>query len=187
MINLKKLVPVFILAGMIGISYATEYKTKFDHFLNNENVPFLTADKKDNVTTSNAKSKTKYFNNQVFIAAHINFESGSAELSEDAKHIIDERVMRLQGKFQLTGKISIEGHSDHGETIVFGKDLSLERAKAVADYILEKATRVKKQDLAVIGLGSDAPILIAQSIEEKAQNRHVFIFAVGKALPLAKK
>lgn len=187
MLQIKNLISAILLAGTAGFVQASDYQTKFEQFLNNDKLPIFAADKKDRVETDTAKSKSRYYNDQIFIAVQINFDSGSSELSDDAKHIIDERVMRLQGNYLPTGQISIEGHSDHAETIVFGNELSQKRAQAVADYILKSAKRITEKDISVTGLGSDAPLLSGQSAEAKAQNRHVFIFSRGKAIPMSNK
>lgn len=86
----------------------------------------------------------------------INFNSGSAELSQKSKQIIDTQMVPF---IENNGSAYIElsGNTDSSGTAAVNKPLSQKRAKVVADYLVSQ-WEVNAKRLRVTGNGSDHPI-----------------------------
>lgn len=99
----------------------------------------------------------------------IEFESGSAVLLPAGTQILDEMVValnRVQGK-----NVKIIGHTDSQGIPVKNKELSLQRADAVKQYLIAKniaATRLSTE-----GLGADKPVADNASPEGRKKNRRI--------------
>lgn len=105
------------------------------------------------------------------------FAFGKAELEESTASFLDELVVLLQDNpgFDLR----IVGHTDNVGTKNANYDLSVQRAQAVADYLLERG--VPEEQIEVIGRGDTEPIVANTTEEEKAKNRRVqFIITVNR-------
>lgn len=81
----------------------------------------------------------------------INFNSGSATLSDDAKYTIDKEFVNIAKTF-AQARVRIEGNTDAVGNGAFNKALSLKRAQAVADYLI-KEYRFDSNRFIVIGNG----------------------------------
>ncbi len=97
---------------------------------------------------------------------NINFETGSAELSDGSKNALDGIVKFL--KDNPDKNIKVIGHSSTDGTDEINIPLSKERAKAVTDYIEKQG--VDGSRLSYQGMGSSKPIS-----EEPEKNRRVEI------------
>lgn len=70
-------------------------------------------------------------------ALPINWDSGSASLTAEARNIIDSRLLPVLA--QNTGvKVELASHTDSQGGAASNQDLSERRAKAVADYLITK-------------------------------------------------
>jgi OOP family OmpA-OmpF porin len=132
------------------------------------------------VTAPTAASLTGTVDDQIEIAAAMLFGFDSAELTDDARAVIDERVQALRGRARLTSTMLIEGHTDSIGPAEYNLRLSERRAQAVADYILSQAYRLSAEDIQVVGLGEDQPVASNATTEGRAENRRVVLFATGK-------
>lgn len=105
----------------------------------------------------------------------INFTSGSAELSQKSKQVIDAQMMPF---IENNGSAYIElsGNTDSTGSADVNKPLSFKRAKVVADYLVTQ-WEVNPKRLKITGNGSDRPICTsapAEGVSEdecKAMNR----------------
>jgi OOP family OmpA-OmpF porin len=131
------------------------------------------------VTTPTAKTVTTTIKQRVTIAAEMLFGFDSAELSEDAKTVIDERIQTLRGGVQLSSAMRVEGHTDSTGPEAYNMKLSQRRAQAVADYIVSESYNVTASDIEVVGMGESNPIASNATREGRAQNRRVVIEAQG--------
>jgi outer membrane protein OmpA-like peptidoglycan-associated protein len=117
---------------------------------------------------------------KVTIAAAMLFAYDSAELSDDAKAVIDERIQTFRGKAKLTSAMRIEGHTDSAGPEAYNLALSQRRAQAVADYIVSQSYNVKASDIEVVGMGESDPAASNETAEGRATNRRVVIMAEGE-------
>ncbi len=100
---------------------------------------------------------------------YINFDVDKASLKPDGQSTVAEIVKYLQAN--PTVKISIEGHTDNTGEAKHNKDLSLQRANTVMNELTAK--QIKKENLSVVGYGSEKPLVANDSEENKAKNRRV--------------
>ena len=101
------------------------------------------------------------------------FKFDSAELSPEAKSILDKFVQRLieenKGVF-----IEIQGHTDNTGTDEVNMALGLKRAESVMMY-LYKQHRIPLHRMSVVSLGSSVPVADNSSRDGRSQNRRVEI------------
>jgi OOP family OmpA-OmpF porin len=135
------------------------------------------------VAAETAATATTTVMEKISIAAAMLFDFDSAELSGDAKAVIDERIETLAGNVKLTSIMRVVGHTDSTGPEEYNQGLSQRRAQAVADYIVSQAYRVTASDIEVIGKGETQPVASNDTREGRAQNRRVEIFAQGQAAP----
>jgi len=103
----------------------------------------------------------------------VRFPVNKAEISDEAKAMIDEAVGPLvqanRGVF-----FEIEGHTDSTGDEAYNFKLGEERAMAVRDYIA-KSHSVALNRLNVISYGEEKPVTDNKTREDRAQNRRVVI------------
>lgn len=131
------------------------------------------------VTTPSAVSVSTKVMEKVTVSGQMLFAFDSAELTEDAKTIIDERIERIKGRVKLTSIMKVEGHTDSTGPEAYNQKLSQRRAEAVADYIAKNSVRVRADDIQAIGKGESEPVESNDTKEGRALNRRVVIFAEG--------
>ena len=131
------------------------------------------------VAAPTAASITGKVMHKITIGAAMLFGFDSAELSDDAKAIIDERIQTLRGSAKLTSKMRIEGHTDSSGPEAYNVGLSKRRAQAVADYIVSQSYNVKASDIEVVGMGESDPVASNATAQGRADNRRVAILAEG--------
>jgi peptidoglycan-associated lipoprotein len=103
----------------------------------------------------------------------VRFPVNKAEISDEAKALIDEAVAPLvqanRGVF-----LEIEGHTDSTGDDAYNRRLGEERALAVRDYIAKKDS-IALSRLNVISYGEEKPVVDNATREDRAQNRRVVI------------
>jgi outer membrane protein OmpA-like peptidoglycan-associated protein len=103
----------------------------------------------------------------------VRFPVNKAEISDEAKALIDETVAPLvqanQGVF-----LEIEGHTDNTGDAAYNFKLGEERAMAVRDYIA-KTDNIALNRLNVISYGEEKPVVENKTRDDRAQNRRVVI------------
>jgi NitT/TauT family transport system substrate-binding protein len=97
------------------------------------------------------------------------FASGSAALDDNAKYIIDHNFVDLAAGF-ATARIRIEGNTDNVGSAAMNKDLSLRRARAVANY-LSREHRFSTNRFIVVGNGPDKSVASNDTPEGRQKNR----------------
>ncbi len=103
----------------------------------------------------------------------VRFPVNKAEISDEAKAMIDEAVAPLV-KANRGVYFEIEGHTDSTGDEAYNFRLGEERAMAVRDYIA-KNHAVALSRLNVISYGEDKPVAENKTKDERAQNRRVVI------------
>jgi outer membrane protein OmpA-like peptidoglycan-associated protein len=103
----------------------------------------------------------------------VRFPVNKAEMSDEAKALIDEAVAPLvqanRGVY-----FEIEGHTDSTGDPAYNFRLGEERAMAVRDYIA-KTHAVALSRLNVISYGEEKPVTENKTRDDRAQNRRVVI------------
>jgi NitT/TauT family transport system substrate-binding protein len=97
------------------------------------------------------------------------FPSGSADLDDNAKYIIDHNFVDLAAGF-AKARIRIEGNTDNVGSAEMNKTLSLRRAKVVANY-LAKEHHFDPNRFVVVGNGPDKPVATNDTPDGKQKNR----------------
>ncbi|MCB0510514.1 MAG: OmpA family protein, partial [Bacteroidetes bacterium] len=103
------------------------------------------------------------------IAASINFETGSAELTAKSKETLDELAKFMEDK--ANASLNIDAYTDNVGNDEDNLQLSRERAFAVKTYLVEKG--IEGDRMKAKGYGEDNPIADNETEEGRAQNRRV--------------
>lgn len=133
-----------------------------DEFFRIEELFFLDSDMELNMVTESITSRLKF--------ETIEFENGSAELKTSMYKDLD----KLSG-FLLDNpdfKLKISGHTDSDGSSDFNMDLSNERAKSIAEYIIYFG-KIASARIETYGYGSTQPIVEEKTEKDKALNRRV--------------
>ena len=133
------------------------------------------------VATETAATVTTKVEEKITFAAEMLFDFDSANLTDNAKLIIDERIDRFKGRVKATTKMQIVGHTDSSGSEEYNQKLSEKRAQAVADYILAHAMRddMTADKIQVTGKGESEPAASNDTREGRMQNRRVEVYAEG--------
>jgi OmpA-OmpF porin, OOP family len=99
------------------------------------------------------------------------FKVGSAELPELLKKQLDVFAEVLRGKKGSGSEVRIVGHADASGTPEVNQQLSVKRAEAVKDYLVQKGADPSM--LVIVGLGSND--LANPANPTAAENRRVEI------------
>lgn len=110
------------------------------------------------------------------------FDSGKAELRRGAYPVLDKVAQVLQ---EVPGQpVGVEGHTDDQPIKYSGwasnEALSLARANAVVDYLVQKRG-VDPDRLTAIGYGDTRPVASNETAAGRQQNRRVEIIILPKA------
>lgn len=106
---------------------------------------------------------------------HIEFETGSAKLRVSSFEELDKLATLLKENEAL--KVEIGGHTDNTGVAAENQKLSLNRAKAVVDYLVVKG--IAAQRLIARGYGSSKPIGDNLTEQGRARNRRTEMKVIG--------
>jgi len=107
---------------------------------------------------------------EAFTFSGVLFDYGSYELKEDFKKELEQLCKVLQ-QDKTDVSILIEGHTDNEGTEAYNMNLSLQRAEAVRDYLLNKG--IAPQRMKIKGYGATQPVFSNQTEEGRAKNRRI--------------
>jgi OmpA-OmpF porin, OOP family len=108
----------------------------------------------------------------------VNFATGSADLTADAIHTLDELGRALASKDLAEYRFRIEGHTDTVGSREYNQALSERRAAAVVDYVAHKYG-VDPARLQAVGLGEDGLLVQTPSQTPEPRNRRVQVINLG--------
>lgn len=112
-------------------------------------------------------------NNRILIRLKTgNFEPGKSEITEEAIPVLDQ-VKEILSSMDAE-EVKIEGFTDATGNDEMNKQLSEERAEAVADYLVSPET-VAEDKIQVEGLGASRPVQTNMTKQGRAMNRRVDI------------
>jgi outer membrane protein OmpA-like peptidoglycan-associated protein len=100
----------------------------------------------------------------------ITFEFGSAQLAPESIKVLQTLGKTLNDSY-ADGKFMIEGHTDVAGTYDYNHELSLQRAQAVKDYLIQQAGVKAQLDVAGVGYCD----LANPSSPRAAENRRVVV------------
>ena len=108
------------------------------------------------------------------------FDSGSAEIKNSAKELLDKLAPLIKKK---DSAIRVEGHTDNVQLSENSKyednwELSTARASEVVEFILDKKI-VKPEKVSVAGYSEYKPVAENDTSENKAKNRRVDIVLIS--------
>ena len=113
---------------------------------------------------------------QTVVLEGVVFETGSDVLTPNAKTVLDDQAAALKGQPNMT--VEIAGHTDNrgAETYNFG--LSVKRAEAVRDYLVDAG--VSGDRLKARGYGESKPRASNDTAEGRQKNRRVELTVIGQ-------
>jgi OOP family OmpA-OmpF porin len=116
--------------------------------------------------------KVKIESGQTVLPGPVEFETGSATITEASKPVLDVLRDFLNGHKDLT-KVRIEGHTDNAGVAKDNLELTKKRALAVAKYLVAGGVDAKR--LLPVGFGDTKPVESNDSPESRAKNRRITI------------
>jgi peptidoglycan-associated lipoprotein len=102
-----------------------------------------------------------------------NFKFNKAELPAQAKSKLDEIINQLEAD-PKNAWIEIEGYTDSTGSKIYNKQLGMERAEAVKQYLYD-THHIPLHKMNVISYGADKPVAPNTTREGRAQNRRVVV------------
>jgi OOP family OmpA-OmpF porin len=108
----------------------------------------------------------------------VNFATGSADLTADAIHTLDELGRALASKDLAAYRFRIEGHTDTVGSSNYNRALSERRAEAVVDYVAKKYD-VDPSRLQAVGMGEDRLLVPTPPQTPEPRNRRVQVINLG--------
>ena len=114
-----------------------------------------------------AKGKESAADKLISVGDRVLFDYDSAELSNDAKLILDKQSRFLRANTDLT--FTIEGHCDERGTREYNLALGEQRATAVRDYLVIEG--ISPDRLRVISYGKEKPAVVGANDMAFAKNR----------------
>ncbi len=106
------------------------------------------------------------------------FRTGSADLTPDAQHTLDELGKALSAPALAPYRFRIEGHTDTVGGTAANRILSERRAAAVVSY-LNARFGVDRARLEAVGMGEDAPLVSTGPQVPEPRNRRVQVVNLG--------
>ncbi len=99
----------------------------------------------------------------------VTFVSGSAELTAQAREILDGVAAQLRAYPEVT--VEVQGHTDSVGSSALNRRLSQERADSVRSYLVDRG--IAPDRIVAVGYGEDYPIASNDTEAGRAQNRRV--------------
>lgn len=98
------------------------------------------------------------------------FDVGSAALRPGTEARLQNLLQRVQEQGALRS-INIVGHTDNTGSVSLNRELSLQRAVSVREFLIQQG--IDRAMIAVAGAGADRPVASNQTAEGRAENRRV--------------
>ena len=110
------------------------------------------------------------------IDLQVNFEYASATLTTDARLVLDNLGQALADPSLSSSRFSVAGHTDARGSDVYNLNLSRQRARSVADYLIRQH-KISALRLSIEGYGRQR--LLDNANPQSAVNRRVQITNLG--------
>jgi outer membrane protein OmpA-like peptidoglycan-associated protein len=104
---------------------------------------------------------------KTFVFDHLNFETGSTQLTPDSGKTVDNLSAIL--KAYPRAQIQLAGHTDNTGSPETNRQLSLDRANAVKTMLVSSGIDANR--ISTVGFGQDQPLASNDSEEGRAKNR----------------
>lgn len=150
-----------------GVSAGTgRYSNRHEICL--EKITYIAANES---TSFDSKTTQQLLNGDILSLKELQFSSGSAELLADSYSEMNKlyQLLRKNPKYA----IEIFGHTDNAGDAAANKKLSEQRAKAIADYLIQRG--IPSHRISVRGYGEDYPIATNSTPAGRRLNRRVDI------------
>ena len=108
-------------------------------------------------------------NIRLSIPGNITFPNNSAEIVTGFYPVLED-VAKVLNRYEKT-KLSIEGHTDSVGDANYNRQLSMQRANSVANYL--QSTSVQANRLQTLGMGETQPIANNSNAQGRQKNRRV--------------
>lgn len=112
------------------------------------------------------------------ISLNVLFATNSAELTPQARRVLDELGRALTSADLSPYRFRIEGHTDTTGSPAYNQMLSERRADAVRDYLVQRFG-ISRTRLETIGLGQTQLAVPTASNVDEPRNRRVHIVNIG--------
>ena len=112
------------------------------------------------------------------VSLSVQFATGSAELTPQAVHALDNLGKALNDQALVGYRFRIEGHTDTVGTRQYNQDLSDRRAAAVVDYLANNF-RVDRGRVQAVGMGEDHLQIPTPDQTPEPRNRRVLVVNIG--------
>lgn len=99
----------------------------------------------------------------------VNFEFDSERLTANARRVLSEVVERLKHHSDI--HVEISGHTDSQGSAMYNEALSLRRANAVKEYLVQQG--IASQRLSTVGQGFTQPVASNSTEEGREANRRI--------------
>lgn len=101
------------------------------------------------------------------------FAFDSADLSDDAKGVLDDLISALDGKEKSVQSITIRGYADATGPEEYNEQLSQRRADSVRNYLRDKG--IQAENWNVEALGEENPVASNDDERGRQENRRVVV------------
>lgn len=108
--------------------------------------------------------------------ADVSFGKGNASLTPFAKKEL-RKIVNIIQTLDETTKIKIVGHTDSIGDERSNMELSLQRAAAVKEFLVDNG--IEEERISIEGAGEKSPVATNQTVEGRSLNRRVEIYAYG--------
>ena len=98
------------------------------------------------------------------------FDVGSSAIKPSTEASLENLIQRVQQQGAPVA-ISIVGHTDSTGSASLNRELSLQRAVSVREFLIQRG--VERSIISVAGAGADRPIASNNTVEGRAENRRV--------------
>ncbi|HDR15234.1 MAG TPA: OmpA family protein [Desulfobacteraceae bacterium] len=128
-------------------------------------------DPKDDIT----KSKTTIIlkKGEKVILQGVNFETNKSTLTPDSRYILEEAYNALVASPDV--QVEISGHTDSVGSEEYNQALSLRRAQAVKNWLVQKGIAANR--MKTVGKGENEPVASNDTAEGRAKNRRIEFYA----------
>ncbi len=130
----------------------------------------------DKATDAERAAKGKLLYTVTLSADKVSFPFGQAQISDEARKVIDEAVQPLKAENRGV-YLEIEGHTDATGPAEVNHVLGEKRALAVRQYLHDEVG-IALNRMQVISYGGAEPVVDNKTPEHRAQNRRVVIKAL---------